>query len=105
MCGIIFLFANFSYKTGLFKKLLIECCDGCQKRAKIMEEENLEDQEEVHGLDDENIFECNGQNKDAIHEVIKFNRNLAKLYFFSNVIRIKLLAMNLMLKVKKLNFT
>ncbi|KAL3998972.1 hypothetical protein ACH3XW_17265 [Acanthocheilonema viteae] len=55
----------------LFKKLLVACCDGCQKRAKIMEEENLEmDEEEIDGLDDENAFECNEQNKDTIHELL-----------------------------------
>lgn len=45
-------------------------CDGCKKKAIIMEEENLEiDQEKIEGLDDENAFECCEQNKDAIHEV------------------------------------
>ncbi|EFO20827.1 hypothetical protein LOAG_07663 [Loa loa] len=60
-----------SYKMVSFKKLLIACCDGCQKKARIRDEENLEfDQEELDGLDDENAFECNEQNKDAIHEML-----------------------------------
>uniref|UniRef100_A0AAF5Q037 Uncharacterized protein n=1 Tax=Wuchereria bancrofti TaxID=6293 RepID=A0AAF5Q037_WUCBA len=61
-----------TYKTILFKKLLMACCDGCQKKAKIMEEENFEMEQEdgLEGLDDENTFECNEQNKDAIHEVL-----------------------------------
>ncbi|KAM3720619.1 Aspartate--tRNA(Asp/Asn) ligase [Dirofilaria immitis] len=59
------------YKTILFKKLLMACCDGCQKRAKIMEEENLEmDQEEIDEVDNENAFECNEQSKDTIHEML-----------------------------------
>ncbi|VDN86235.1 unnamed protein product [Brugia pahangi] len=60
------------YKTILFKKLLMACCDGCQKKAKIMEEENFEMEQEdgLEGLDDENTFECNEQNKDALHEVL-----------------------------------
>ncbi|OZC06779.1 hypothetical protein X798_06242, partial [Onchocerca flexuosa] len=60
-----------AYKTALFKELLMACCDSCQKRAKIMEEENLEiDQEEMEALCDENAFECSDQDKDAIHEIL-----------------------------------
>ncbi|CAG9532096.1 unnamed protein product [Cercopithifilaria johnstoni] len=63
--------ASSNYKTVLFKKLLIECCDSCQKRAKIMEEENFEmEREEIEELDEENAFECSEQNKDALHEVL-----------------------------------
>ncbi|VDK86437.1 unnamed protein product [Litomosoides sigmodontis] len=73
-CDEARLQARSIYKTVLFKKLLIACCDGCQKRAKILEEENVggemdqEENEEV--LDDENAFECSEQNKDVVHEML-----------------------------------
>uniref|UniRef100_A0A915Q4F1 Uncharacterized protein n=1 Tax=Setaria digitata TaxID=48799 RepID=A0A915Q4F1_9BILA len=61
-----------AYKTILFKKFLMACCDGCQKRAKIMEEKNFEmdNNKETEALTDENGFACSEQNKHDIHETI-----------------------------------
>ncbi|VDN22472.1 unnamed protein product [Gongylonema pulchrum] len=61
-----------AYETDLFKKLLIACCDGCQRRAKILEEESREvaEEEEPDESDDENAFECGEQDKEDIHETL-----------------------------------
>lgn len=67
---VLYIYEISRYKVILFKKMLMACCDGCQKKAKIMEEENMEiDQDDMEALDVENAFECNDQNKDAVHEV------------------------------------
>ncbi|VDM94808.1 unnamed protein product [Thelazia callipaeda] len=60
-----------SYETVLFKKLLTACCNGCQRKAKLLEEESLEaDLEETDEMNDESTFECNEQNQEGVHEVL-----------------------------------
>uniref|UniRef100_A0A9J2P9Y6 BTB domain-containing protein n=1 Tax=Ascaris lumbricoides TaxID=6252 RepID=A0A9J2P9Y6_ASCLU len=56
----------------LFKKLLVACCDSCERRASLSVEERDEDSEDS---DDETSFECGEQGKECIHDL------LANMYF------------------------
>ncbi|VDM25366.1 unnamed protein product [Toxocara canis] len=56
----------------LFKKLLVACCDSCERRASLSVEERDEDSEDS---DDETAFECGEQSKECIHDL------LANMYF------------------------
>ncbi|VDN56593.1 unnamed protein product [Dracunculus medinensis] len=57
--------------SHLFKKLLIACCEGCEKRASL----TISEKEESDDSDDENAFECAEENKEKIHDL------LANMYF------------------------